>query len=94
MTRIAFLDLIAVILYVLLASIQSSSNINNFKVDTLSSDKQCFAQSSLDPESFPLLLDTTLCLSWLSPKAWIPTPHEVYFFYYLSFIYFYLLSLS
>ena len=74
------MDLIAVILYVLLASIQASSNNNNFKVDTSSSDKQCFAQFGLDPESSPLLLDTTLCLSWLSPKAWIPTPHEVYFF--------------
>lgn len=100
MTRIPFLGLIAVILYVLLASIQSSNNNsnnnnNNLKVDTLPSDKLCFAKSSLDPESFPLLLDTALCLSWLSPKAWIPTPHEVYFFfYYFSFIYFYLLSLS
>lgn len=85
MTRIPFLGLIAVILYVLLASIQpsnnnSNNNNNNLKVDTLSSDKLCFAKSSLDPESFPLLLDTALCLSWLSPKAWIPTPHEVYFF--------------
>lgn len=79
MTR-PFLGLIAIILYVLLANIQSGSNNNNLKVDTLSSDKPCFAESSLDPESFPLLLDTALCLLWLSPKAWIPTPHEVYFF--------------
>lgn len=82
MTRIPFLGLIAVILYVLLASIQSSNNNNNnnLKVDTLSPDKLYFAESSLDPESSPLLLDTALCLSWLSPKAWVPTPHEVYFF--------------
>ena len=80
------MGLIAVILYVLLASIQSSNNNNNnnLKVDTLSPDKLCFAESSLDPESSPLLLDTALCLSWLSPKAWVPTPHEVYFFFTIS----------